>query len=78
MYPMNYAEMLDKLRADRDALDVAIVAMERLASGGKPRRGRPPKFATTEPRRRRFSAATRKRMSAAQLKRWEEQRQTAE
>lgn len=39
---MDIIEMLGALRAQRDQLDEAILVMERLAAGGKKRRGRPP------------------------------------
>jgi len=73
--------MLSELRMERQHLDEAILALQRLATRGK-RRGRPPKWMSTTPqadsaislvpkrKRRPFSAATRKRMAAAQRKRW--------
>ena len=72
--------MLADLREERELIDAAIIAMERLARGGAKRRGRPPKWmlvtseaesaAPEQPKKRRFSAEARKRMAEAQRKRW--------
>ena len=80
---MNIIHMLADLRTELQHLDEAILMLQRLASGGGKRRGRPPKWmaattgqaaspASTGPtgKRKPFSAATRKRMAAAQRKRW--------
>ena len=79
---MDILNMLAELRAERDRLAEAILVVERLAVGlGGKRRGRPPKWmaaantanATTveHPKERRgFSAATRRKMVAAQKRRW--------
>ncbi len=82
--------MLAELRAEQQQIDEAILAIERLATGvGGKRRGRPPKWmaaiseATAESatpgakRTRTVSAAGRKRMAAAQKKRWAEKRAQA-
>ena len=72
--------MLAELRAERQRLEEAILVIERLAvqAAGK-RRGRPPKWMVAAksdnlpeiaPKSRRFSVTTRKRMAAAQKKRW--------
>jgi hypothetical protein len=76
---MNLIHMLTELRSERQQLDEAILALQRLATGQGKRRGRPPKWmasaeltsvATVRKRKRRpFSAATRKRMAAAQRRR---------
>ena len=79
---MDILNMLAELRSERDRIAEAILVVERLAigSGGK-RRGRPPKWmaaantanvTTAEhPKERRgFSAATRRKMAAAQKRRW--------
>jgi hypothetical protein len=77
---MDIHQMLADLRSERERLSEAIIVIERLAvSGGKKRRGRPPKWmaaikaagpdAPTR-KRRPFSADTRKKMAAAQKKRW--------
>ena len=70
--------MLAELRQERDQLSEAIISIERLAAGQGKRRGRPPKWMTAQtpdgtdaPRKRKaFSAATRKKMAAAQKARW--------
>ena len=77
---MDINNMLGELRAERDRLSEAILVIERLAAGGRKRRGRPPKWlaASTAPvsaeggarKRHSFSAATRAKMAAAQRKRW--------
>jgi hypothetical protein len=77
---MDILKMLADFRAERQRIEEAIMALERLAGSfrGK-RRGRPPKWvsaanaegAPTPIRKRRtVSAAARKRMAAAQKKRW--------
>lgn len=83
---MDVHRILAELRSEKDRLEEAILTIERLAAGslGK-RRGRPPKWmaslkagaaplfasAARAPRKRRkFSAATRKRMAESQRKRW--------
>lgn len=71
----NFTQMLLDLREEREQLEHVIHVIERLALGGKKRRGRPPawlKASQTAPARKRkpFSAATRRKMSAAQTKRW--------
>jgi len=76
---MNVLQMLEELRSERQRLEEAILAIERLGATGPKRRGRPPKWMSvmkstdggTEPKKRRaFSAATRKKMAEAQKKRW--------
>ncbi len=74
--------MLSQLRAERDQIDAAIIALENLARGGGKRRGRPPKWmseinadssAPTEDGKRhprKFSAEARRRMAEAQRRRW--------
>ena len=67
--------MLSELRSEREAIDEAIIVLERLARGQGKRRGRPPKWMSeargepaneTEPRKKRVvSAEARARMSAA-------------
>ena len=83
---MDIHSILAELRSEKDRLEEAILTIERLAAGsmGK-RRGRPPKWlanvkadvapslashALAPKKRRRFSAATRKRMAESQRKRW--------
>ena len=86
---MDIHRILAELRSEKERLEEAILTIERLASGhlGK-RRGRPPKWMTSvkeattlleAPRRRRkFSAATRKRMAEAQRKRWAARKPTGQ
>jgi len=75
---MNILKMLADLRAERSQLEAAIITLERLSGGV--RRGRPPKWMSEiregpqplveAPKKRTFSPETRKRMAAAQRKRW--------
>lgn len=79
---MDILKILAELRAEHQRIAEAIIVVERLAVGsGAKRRGRPPKWmsavnaanavAAEEPRKRRsFSAATRRKMAAAQKSRW--------
>ncbi len=73
---MDVNKLLGDLRGQRDLLLQAIVALERLGSGGAKRRGRPPKSAnggfmeSAAPKKRVISAEARKRMAEAQKKRW--------
>ena len=78
---MNLEQMISTLRAERDALDAAILVLERLASTQQRRRGRPPAWLqvrreeTAEPERgskrtRRMSEETKRKMAEAQRKRW--------
>jgi hypothetical protein len=91
---MDIHSILAELRSEKDRLDEAILTIERLAVGSlTKRRGRPPKWlanvkaeagssgaakALTPKKRRRFSAATRKRMAESQRKRWASRRATAQ
>jgi hypothetical protein len=77
---MNITKMLAELHEDRDHIDEAILVLSRLARGGTPRRGRPPKWMTdqnsTGPKRRgrppgsKMSAAARKAHSERMKKYW--------
>jgi hypothetical protein len=81
MVIMDILKMLAELRAERQQIEEGILALERLAAGtrGK-RRGRPPKWmsavneenvsAATFSTKRTVNASARKRMAAAQKKRW--------
>jgi hypothetical protein len=71
--------MLTELRSQQHQIDEAILALQRLATGQGKRRGRPPKSMTAADsapspdgarRKRTFSLATRRKMAAAQRKRW--------
>ena len=75
--PMDITKMLAELRAERAAVEEAILVLQRIAAGRGRRRGRPPKWMTgaTPPspdgaKTSTRSAATRARMAAAQRKRW--------
>ena len=86
---MDIQSILAELRSEKARLDEAIVTIERLAAGslGK-RRGRPAKWmasvhrdvddALAPRKRRKFSAATRKRMAEAQRKRWAARKASAQ
>ena len=86
---MDIHRILAELRSEKERLEEAILTIERLAAGslGK-RRGRPPKWmanvkvaegaSPASKKRRRFSAATRKRMAEAQRKRWASRKATAQ
>ena len=75
---MNVVKVIEELRAYRAQIEEAITALESLARRRGKRRGRPPKWLASQPRKRReFSAATKKKMAAAQRKRWALVRKTA-
>lgn len=90
---MDILSILAELRSEKERLEEAILTVERLAVGSiTKRRGRPPKWLANvkagaassseskahEPKkRRRFSAATRKKMAEAQRKRWAARKATA-
>ena len=86
---MDIHGILAELRSEKERLEEAILTIERLAAGslGK-RRGRPPKWTANAKaatgaelapkKRRKFSAATRKRMAEAQRKRWASRKATAQ
>ena len=83
---MNLVHMLAELRVERQQIEEAILVLERLAASGGRRRGRPPKWmaqvktetATSAGTKKRvFSLATRKKMAAAQRKRWAKKRAKA-
>jgi hypothetical protein len=78
---MDVLKMLAELRSERERVEEAILAVERLAIAGRGRRrGRPPKWMSVEkgasdgpgePKKKRaVSLAARKRMAKAQKKRW--------
>jgi hypothetical protein len=78
-------QMLSDLRAERQQIEEAILVLERLASSGGRRRGRPPKWmaqvqpevATSIRKKSVFSLATRQKMAAAQRRRWAKRRADA-
>lgn len=77
---MDILRMIGDLRAERSAIEEALVVLERLAKTRGKRRGRPPTWMTairgaidheeSGSRTRVMSAETRKRMAEAQKKRW--------
>lgn len=78
---MNLEQMINTLRSEREALDAAILVLERLALGQRRRRGRPPAWLQvrreeraeperTSKRTRKMSEETKKKMAEAQKKRW--------
>jgi hypothetical protein len=70
---MDIQTIVSDLKAERNRIDHAISALERLTSSSSPRRGRPPKAkqaAASGKKRRVMSAAARKRISEAMKKRW--------
>jgi hypothetical protein len=76
---MDILKMISELRAERAAIEEALVVLERLASTRGGRRGRPPAWMSMvrkavadsgDQKSRVFSADTRKRMADAQKKRW--------
>jgi hypothetical protein len=86
---MDIHSILAELRSEKDRLEEAILTIERLAAGSvAKRRGRPPKWmasvkaatasSSAPKKRRRFSAATRKRMAESQRKRWASRKATAQ
>lgn len=71
---MDIQTLVSDLKIERNRIDQAISALEGLTSPSPRRRGRPPKAKTAVPtagtKRRRMSAAARKRISDAMKKRW--------
>jgi len=76
---MDVLKMISELRAERAAIEEALVVLERIARNRGGRRGRPPAWmsmirggVTSSPSKatRAFSAETRKKMAEAQKKRW--------
>ena len=79
---MDVNALLAQLRTEREMLEEAILALERLARGGGKRRGRPPKWlldvqsepesaeAPAKKKVRVLNEEARRKMSEAQRKRW--------
>ena len=68
---MNLQKIVAELRAERDRLDQAITALNSVST--QPRSGRPPEAtqkSARPKRRRRLSAATRKKLSRLLKQRW--------
>lgn len=81
---MDVIKILAQLRQERSMLDEAIMALEGLARGSRPRRGRPRKEAQTTAAsasavaraasKRTISPEARQRMAEAQRRRWAQAR----
>lgn len=77
---MDILKIIAELRAERAAIDEALVTLQLLAKGRGNKRGRPPAWMALvklkgsnpdpEPRSRTLSPETRKRMAEAQKRRW--------
>ncbi len=68
---MSLEQIVAELKAERDRLDKAIAAVRSVST--QPRRGRPPKAVQTSARpkrRRRMSAAVRRKLSRLMKQRW--------
>src|SRR5271157_3351288 len=68
---MNLEQIVAELKAERDQIDNAIAALNGISP--RPRRGRPPKAVRTSARpkrRRRLSAAARRKLSRLLKQRW--------
>jgi len=74
---VNIPQIVAELKAQRDRLDRAIATVNGISTPR--RRGRPPKTAqiAAKPKRRRLSAAGRKRISEAAKRRWAKRRRRA-
>jgi hypothetical protein len=79
---MDINKMLSELKAERSAIEEAIITIERLAAGRGRRRGRPPAWLAARQKpekagdgaeakgKRSVSPEARARMAAAQKRRW--------
>jgi len=69
---MDLTKIIAELRKERVALDEAVVNLEQFARTQGRRRGRPPGFLATAGAtdRKPFSEATKRKMAAAQKRRW--------
>jgi hypothetical protein len=71
---MDLIKIIAELRSEKQAVEDALVYLEHLARTQGKRRGRPPSYLTGRlgiPRKRKpFSEATKRKMAAAQRKRW--------
>ena len=77
---MDLIKIVAELRKERAALDEAVLHLEQFARTQKRGRGRPPTFLAKDPSapRKPFSDATKRKMAAAQKKRWATARGAAE
>ena len=84
---MDLLKMIAELKSERDAMDNAILVLERIArSHGGKRRGRPPAWLKSEgisleavkssTKKRHVSPEVKARMAEGQRKRWAEYRKT--
>ena len=80
---MDLTKMIAELRAERAAIEEALIVLERIAAGSGKRRGRPPAWMAAvraaennndgpagEEKSRSVNPEARKRMAEAQKKRW--------
>jgi len=67
---MDTNKILAELRAERGRIDQAIMAIEAVNGGGRPKAGRPPGAARKARRRGRMSAAARRKLSRLLKQRW--------
>jgi hypothetical protein len=71
---MDLIKIISELRREKAAVEDALVYLEQLARAQGRRRGRPPAYLTRritgETRRKPFSDETRRKMAAAQRRRW--------
>lgn len=74
---MDLIRIISELRREREALDQALRYLEQIAQFQTRKRGRPPAYLTGLLRKTRkpFSEVTKKKMAAAQKKRWAAYRQ---
>ena len=82
---MDILKMITELRSERAAIEQALLVLERLAGSHGKRRGRPPAWLSAAKSgacgsdsgaKRTVSPEARKRMAAAQKKRWAQIRKT--
>jgi hypothetical protein len=87
MTQMDILKMLAELRAEREQVEEAIMVLERIALGGRRRRGRPPAWMMARTNgqsskaspegRTRFSPESRRRMAESQRRRRARERKPA-
>ena len=73
---MDLTKIIAELRTELEAINQVLAVLDRLSRTREKRRGRPPLFLLegldvgAAPKRRPFSEETKKKMAAAQRKRW--------
>lgn len=69
---MDLIKIISELRKERAVLDEALIHLEQFARAQGRKRGRPPAFLAKKPaaKRKPFSEATKRKMAAAQKRRW--------